>query len=353
VGAASLGNPIFAGLQTRNLAAVVVGSLAAAALAILLDSLVRGLEIGLTKRSRRMVWAVLAVLAMVLGSSFAGTGRSARVGEAEPFELVLGAKSFTEQFILSEILERVLETDSEASVRLLPSLGSVVAFDGLVAGSLDVYVDYSGTIWATILKRSTLDTQRDGVLREVRQRLREDYGVHLLAALGFENTYALAMRAEQARALGIRRISDLREHASDLGIASDYEFFERAEWSALETRYGLRFAEERGMDASLMYEAIRTGSVEVISAYSTDGRIAAYDLLILEDDLHVIPPYDAIVLGSERLVSEAPQLADRLRALEGVLDAETMRQMNAAVDLEGKSPGQVALQWLSRNQATP
>ncbi len=350
VGARSLGNPIFAGLQTRNLAAVVVGSLAAAALAILLDSLVRGLEIGLTKRSRRTVWAVLAALAAVVGSSFAATGGSARLGEAERFELVLGAKSFTEQYILSEILERVLERDPETSVRSLPSLGSAVAFDALVAGSLDVYVDYSGTIWATILKRSTLDTQRDAVLREVRQRLREDYGVHLLATLGFENTYALAMRAEQARALGIRRISDLREHAPGLEIASDYEFFERAEWTALETRYGLSFAEERGMDPALMYEAIRTASVAVIGAYSTDGRIAAYDLLVLEDDLGVIPPYDAIVLGSARLVREAPQLADRLRALEGVLDAETMRRMNAAVDLEGESPGQVAREWLSRNQ---
>ena len=91
-------------------------------------------------------------------------------------------------------------------------------------------------------------------------------------------------------------------------------------------------------------------SVQVISAYSTDGRIAAYDLLVLEDDLGVIPPYDAIVLGSARLVREAPQLADRLRALEGVLDAETMRRMNAAVDLEGESPGQVARDGLSRNQ---
>ncbi len=105
------------------------------------------------------------------------------------------------------------------------------------------------------------------------------------------------------------------------------------------------------MDPALMYEAIRTASVAVIGAYSTDGRIAAYDLLVLEDDLGVIPPYDAIVLGSGRLVREAPQLADRLRALEGVLDAETMRQMNAAVDLEGRSPGQVAQRWLSRNGA--
>ncbi len=104
------------------------------------------------------------------------------------------------------------------------------------------------------------------------------------------------------------------------------------------------------MDSALMYEAIRTASVEVISAYSTDGRIAAYDLLELEDDLGVIPPYDAIVLGSRRLVREAPKLADRLRALDGVIDAETMRQMNAAVDLEGESPGQVAREWLSRNE---
>jgi len=346
VGAASLGNPIFAGLQTRNLAAVVVGSLAAAGLAIVLDSLVRALELGLTRRSRGTTWAALGALLLIAAASLSGFGMQPTRASEGQFEITLGAKSFTEQYVLAEAIRTILEEDSNAFVRTIPSLGSVVAFDGLVAGSLDVYVDYTGTIWATIFKLDTVDTKREEVLAEVRRRLPKEYGIHLLAALGFENTYALAMRADQARELGIARISDLEAHAPRFAIASDYEFFDRAEWQALESRYGLRFADERGMDAALMYEAIRTQSVDVIGAYSTDGRIAAYDLVVLEDDRGAIPPYDAIVVGSQRLLDEAPELADRLRALEGVLDAPTMRRMNAAVDLSGQSPARVAQEWI-------
>jgi osmoprotectant transport system permease protein len=348
VGAASLGNPIFAGLQTRNLSAVVVGSLAAAGLAMLLDGLIRGLEVGLRQRSRRRVAGCSVALALLTGVGvYWGSAEpyfQSRGGEAR-FEVVVGAKSFTEQYILTELIEGILTEEERASVETLPSLGSIVAFDALADGSLDVYVDYTGTIWATIFRLDTVGTDRREVLEAVRRRLPAEFGMHVLAALGFENTYALAMRREQAKTLGIERISDLRPHAARLEIASDYEFFARAEWAALESQYGLRFKTERGMDASLMYEAVRSQSVDVIGAYSTDGRIAAYDLVVLEDDLGVIPPYDAIVVGSGRLVREAPALADRLRRLEGRLDAETMRRMNAAVDLEGESPAAVAKAW--------
>ncbi len=351
VGAASLGNPIFAGLQTRNVAAVLVGSAAAAGLAILLDSLVRMLELGLTRRSRASIaTALIGLVAIGLGAS-ARWQTGTEAADAHRVEVVVGAKAFTEQYVLAELIRGVLERDGAARVRPVSSLGSTVAFDGLVSGSLDVYVDYTGTIWATILHRDTQGVERESVLREVRARLETDYGVHLLAPLGFENTYALAMRRDRAEALGVRRISDLRARASELEIAGDVEFFERAEWESIVSRYGLAFAATRGMDAALMYEAVRQGSVDVIGAYSTDGRIAAFDLVVLEDDLRVIPPYDAIVIGSDRLVTETPALAERLRALAGTIDAAAMRGLNASVDLEGRSPAEVARAWLADGAA--
>ena len=350
VGAASLGNPIFAGLQTRNLSAVVVGSLAAALLAMLLDALIRGLEVGLAQRSRFKAagcgagLVALTAVGLVLSGAFPGQGRS-RADAAAGMEVVIGSKSFTEQYILAALIRDLLEEEPDVTTQTLPALGSIVAFDALRDGSLDVYVDYTGTLWATIFKQPTLGTERQKVLDAVRERLPSEYGIHVLAALGFENTYALAMRREQARALGIRRISDLRAHADTMAIASDYEFFQRAEWAALEAEYGLTFEAQRGMDASLMYEAARSGSVDVIGAYSTDGRIEAYDLIVLEDDRAVIPPYDAIVVGSDRLVRRAPVLAQKLGGLEQRLTAETMRALNAAVDLEGERPEGVAAAW--------
>jgi osmoprotectant transport system permease protein len=351
VGAASLGNPIFAGLQTRNLAAVVAGSLAAALLAIVLDGLVRSLELGLTKRSRAITWAAILGLALVAGAAIVGPTTNDSSSRTGGFEVVVGAKPFTEQYVLAELIGQVLAQDDATSVRLVPSLGSNLAFDALVSGNLDVYVDYTGTIWATILERSTLDTDRAAVLAAVRRQLPEAYGVHVVASLGFENTYALAMRAAKARELGIGRISDLRGHARDFAIASDYEFFDRAEWAVLEQHYRLHFADERSMDPSLMYEAIRAGSVEVIGAYSTDGRIEAYDLIVLEDDLAAIPPYDAIIVVSGRLVREAPRLVDRLRALDGRFDMETMQRLNREVDLGGRGPAEVARRWLATARA--
>lgn len=352
VGAESLGNPIFAGLQMRNVEAVLMGSLTAAALALALDGLVRLLEVGIAGRSRLRIGlagTAFAGLALVAGAS----GGGPLSGSPDRTVLVLGSKQFTEQYVLAEIVERVAESVSGIEVRRMPSLGSTVAFDGLVAGELDVYIDYTGTIWSTVLGREAIGADREAVLQEVEQRLRTEFGVTLLARLGFENTYALALQESRARSLAVQSIGDLAPISPSLSIAGDYEFFERPEWQQIEARYGLRFRRERPMDPTLMYEALVAGGVDVIGAYSTDGRIEAYDLRVLDDDRSVIPPYDAIVLASERLMREAPRVAARLRTLSGTMDASTMRALNAAVDLEGESVARVAARWLEAEAMLP
>ena len=346
VGGTSLGNPIFAGLQTRNLSAVLIGSLAAAGLALALDGLVRVAEIGLVRRQRgRVIAAVVVLAALGITALVIGTNPNSRGGGATSREVVVGAKSFTEQYILSEILGEIVATEPGHAVRPMPSLGSTVAFDGLVTGDLDLYVDYTGTVWATIFGEDTTALDRSDVLSEVSRRLREEHGIHLLAALGFENTYCLAVRGSDASQGNWNTISDLVSASPGLEIMGDFEFFERAEWQALERAYGFAFAGERAMDSSLMYEALRAGEGDVISAYSTDGRIAAYELKVLEDDRRVIPPYDAIVLASDAFVRGSPALAERIRGLSGRIDAREMRRMNARVDLEGATPASVAREW--------
>ena len=173
-----------------------------------------------------------------------------------------------------------------------------------------------------------------------------EHGIRLVAVLGFENTYALAMREAQARKLGVMTLSDLAHVAPNLEIGGDYEFFARAEWKALEEQYGLSFRRERSMDAALMYQAAQAGEVDVISAYSTDGRIAAYSLTIVADDRGVIPPYDAIVLARPGLASEHPEVLDALAGLDGRIDEARMQTMNHAVDERGRTPGDVARGFL-------
>ena len=169
-------------------------------------------------------------------------------------------------------------------------------------------------------------------------------------ALGLDNAYALAMRREHAAELGIRRIDELTPLAPRLSIGADYEFFDRVEWRTLRERYGLEFSSQRSMDPSLMYQALSQGEVDVISAFSSDGRIAALDLVLLDDDRGAIPPYDALILASPRLPARAPDVVASLGRLVDRIDGDTMRRMNQAVDQAGRSPAEVAREyWAVRN----
>jgi osmoprotectant transport system permease protein len=345
VGAPSLGHFIFSGLQTRNHAAVSLGCLAAAALALALDRLIRLLERGVAARRRGPVAAACAALVALAALAAAPLARGREAGVPAP--VVVGAKSFTEQYVLADLLAGWIQRRCGAPVRVLGSLGSTVLFDALRAGEVDVYVDYTGTLWATVLGRSGPPPARAEMLAEVRRALADEHGITVAAALGFENAYALAMRGDRARALGIETVADLARHAPALEIGADYEFLARPEWRALVAAYGLAFGAERSMDPALMIEALVTGQVDVISAFSTDGRIAAHGLVLLRDERGVIPPYDAVVLASARLARERPDVVAALAELEGALDLATMQRLNGAVDQEGRTPESVARAWLA------
>lgn len=344
VGAPSLGNYIFTGLQTRNLTAVLVGCVGAAVLALVLDGLVRALGTALTVRRP----VVLAAVFVALGSLYAYSAVTFVAGleGRDSGRIVIGAKTFTEQYILSNILAGRIEEATGSSVEVASSLGSTVAFEALRSGEIDVYVDYSGTIWATIMHRES-GADRTTVLADVGRFLDEQFGIRLIGALGFENAYALAMRRGQASSLGVRTIADLVPLASRFSIGGDYEFFGRPEWRSIREIYGLAFRDQRSMDPSLMYQAVANGQVDVIGAFSTDGRIASFDLAVLEDDKAAIPPYDAVMLAGARLVRERPDVVQALSGLTGAIDADEMRRMNLAVDQMGETPEAVARRFRS------
>ena len=344
VGAPSLGNYIFSGLQTRNLTAVLVGCIAAAVLALSLDGLVRALGAAIVQRKTGWAAAVLTMVGLLYGYTGISVVQGMRARDGG--RVVVGAKTFTEQYILSEILAGQIRNITGADTEIVSSLGSTVVFDALRAGEIDVYVDYSGTIWATIMRREGAAGGRAEVLNDVQQFLNGQHGIETVGALGFENAYALAMRRRQAEEAGIRTISDLTAHARRLVMGGDYEFFGRREWFSIRDTYALAFSDQRTMDPSLMYQAAASGQVDVISAFSTDGRIAAFDLLVLEDERGAIPPYDAVILAGPRLVRERPDVVSALRQLAGTIDAARMRGMNLAVDQDGISPATVAAAFL-------
>lgn len=340
VGAPSLGNYIFGGLQTRNYAAVLLGCVASAGLALTVDGTIRMFAQGIEGRSRTRLRMALVLLSLLSITALSPLLQTLRGGER--VQLTVGAKTFTESYILAHVLAQSVERDTGLATRTLESLGSTVAFDALVAGQIDAYVDYSGTLWSTVLHHAEPRPDRQVLLSQVRDELAAKYGVRLVAALGFENTYALAMRRADAHRLGLQRISQLAPHASRLRIGADYELFARSEWQALVTSYGLAFAEQRSMDPSLMYEAARTGQVDVIGAFSTDGRIAAYDLTVLTDDRGAMPPYDAVILVSARVGRDLPRVVESLRGLAGRINATAMQELNRLVDEQHRSPAAAA-----------
>ncbi len=344
VGATSLGNYIFSGLQTRNYTAVLVGCVAAAALAMLLDGLVRALETGVRTRRRRRVGVVVAAMAALY--LYTGLTLAAALLPRGGRPVTIGAKGFTEQYILAHLLGQWVERETGRPTTQRQSLGSMVAFDALAAGDIDVYVDYSGTLWANEMGRQTVGIDRATVLAEVSTFLADAHGIQVAATLGFENAYAVAMRARDADAMRLTRLSDLTPLAPGLSMGGDYEFFSRPEWVAIRDTYGLAFGEQRTMDPALMYQAVAQGAVDLISAFTTDGRISAFDLRVLEDDRAAIPPYDALILVSARLAREWPDVLVALARLEGAIDVDEMRRMNLDVDERGAAPSTVAAEFV-------
>ena len=339
VGQTSLGNYIFSGLQVEDWVSVLFGCVAAGALALVADQLLGLIEVGVATRRPRVAWTGLGVLIAGVGAAVVGSWAAA--GQAA---YVVGAKNFAEQYILADVMtDRLRKQGSAATARV--DLGSVFAFRALASNGIDAYIDYSGTVWSTIMKR-TDSLPRAQMLQEMTTQLRKEHGVVLLGALGFENAYALAMRREQAEALGIRTITDLAQHAPQLRIGGDFEFFARSEWQGLRDRYGLRFRDQKQYQPTFLYKAVFSKDVDVISAASSDGRIRAYDLVVLEDPLQVIPPYDAIVLLAPARAAD-PVLHRALQPLVGAIPIDVMRQANYMVDRDTDriSPGQAA-HWL-------
>ncbi|MBV9531836.1 MAG: ABC transporter permease/substrate-binding protein, partial [Bradyrhizobium sp.] len=338
IGQTSLGNYIFAGLQTQNWVFVLFGCVAAAVLALAVDQLLALIESGLARRER-------------LRSALGGAGIAAMVAATlmptmaarSPSSYIVGAKTFTEQYILSALIVDRLKT-SQLQSTTRAGLGSNVIFNALVAGDIDLYVDYSGTLWANQFHHTEI-LPREKLLSELKDLLAKQ-DVTLLGSLGFENAYALVMPAKRAAELGVRSIADLAALAPKLSIAGDYEFFSRPEWAALRNAYGLDFRAQRQMQPDFMYAAVAAGEVDVIAGYTSDGLIAKYNLIVLDDPKHAIPPYDAILLLAPKRTQDAA-LKAALLPLLGKIDIDTMREANlrASGNNADSSPESVA-RWL-------
>lgn len=339
VGQASLGDLIFAGLQTQNWTLVLTGCLASAGLAILVDIVLGVIERAIRDRRRLLAWGGTATIAVGLA-----------IALLPPFPadednvVVIGAKGFSEQFILARLIGSRLEA-AGYKVTYRDGLGSAVVFQAVAAGDIDISIDYSGTIWTNQMKRDDR-VPGDQMIEEIAVWSQEQHGVKMLGALGFENTYAFAVRPEDARNRSLRTLDDLVAISPEFVFGTDLEFLERPEWATVQEAYPLAFRDARSFNPTFMYPALSSGEVDVISAFSSDGRIAANDFVVLEDSRGAIPAYEAIMLiAPDRGADE--KFLSALQPLVGRITVENMREANYKVDRETdkQSPVQAA-RWL-------
>lgn len=343
VGQPSLGNLIFAGLQTESWVLVLTGCVAAAALALAVDALLGLVERAIgARRGWRAAWP-LGIVALGVAAALAFI-MAPMLAPARPVATI-GAKNFSEQYILARLIGARLEK-AGYEVRYREGLGSAVAFRALAGGDIDAYVDYSGTLWSSLMGRADAPPRSD-MIAGIAAWMKAGPKTAILGPLGFENAYALAMKADAARRAGIASIADLARAAPGMTLGADLEFTDRPEWRRVRDAYGLRFAAIRAYSPTFMYRALESGQADVISAFSSDGRIAADRLVVLSDPAHALPPYDALLLLSPRRAGDA-RFRAVLAPLVGAIPVEAMREANYLVDRDaGKQTPEAAARFLS------
>lgn len=336
VGYPSLGNPIFAGLQIERWDLVLAGCIAAALLALATDGLLALIEKGIG--GRRPAWTFAGIGLLALGLLLALVPQL----RAPERTVTIGAKNFSEQYILARLIGLRLE-QAGYRVSYREGLGSAVAFRALERGDIDVYVEYSGTLWTGAMGRTSTPT-RAAMLDGIARWMANGPKTALIGPLGFENAYALAVKADS----GLASLAQLTARAPQLTLGADLEFLDRPEWHAVRDAYGLRFKATRAYSPTFMYRALASSQADVISAFSSDGRIAADHLTVLADPKGAMPHYDAILLASPAYARDA-RFAAALRPLIGAIRVEDMRTANYSVDRDsGKATPEAAAAALDR-----
>ena len=268
-----------------------------------------------------------------------------------PDHPVIGAKNFTEQVVLGELLAQEIEAKSNLKVeRRFYLAGSYICQQALVSGRIDAYVEYTGTALTAVLKQP-VDRDPDSVLNTIRSLYASRYNIRVAQPLGFENTFAMVIRGDEARALHLSTLTEAARYTPRWRLGVGYEFEQRPDGlPGLSAAYGLKFAAApRTMDLGLLYRALEAHQVDMIAANSTDGPIQALGLVALQDDRHYFPPYQAVPLVREEALQRWPQMQLALDALAGKITADNMRVMNEAVDGQHRDPAEVVREFRQKN----
>lgn len=354
VGAGGLGVYIFRGLRQYDNNLLIAGAVPAALMALAAD-----FTLGLiqerfavsrraAKKSNFKLPAMLILVALVLiGIFVAGRSASSNAETGRP-RVIVGSKDFSESVILAELVGQMLEARG-VSVERKFELGGNLPHDGLLASKIDLYPEYTGTAYTAILKHPPVTDPRV-VFDQVKKEYAEKFGLDVSQPLGFENTFAILVRGADARKLNLKTVSGVAPHARNWRAGFGQDFMSRADgYPGFSKAYGLKFAEQpREMDLSLTYIALSSGQVDLIAGNSTEGRIAALDLVQLVDDRRYFPPYEAVFIIRKNSFESVPAVSEVLAKLSNAISTEEMRGLNYEVDANKRSIPEVVREFVKR-----
>lgn len=297
-----------------------------------------------TRRSAKKVTKPLIVIATAFTLLLAG---SIYAFTREDDTIVVGSKNFTEQLILGNMVADLIEDKTDLDVKRQLNLGGTqVAFSALRTGEIDTYVEYTGTLFVDVLKQE-VENDPDVVYDKVVKQVNERFDIRTLDPIGFNNTYAIAVKQEDVDKYGLKTVSDLAAVSDELVFGPTIEFSNREDgYLGLKEAYPFNFQDVKPVDGGLRYTALMNNESNAIDSFSTDGLLKRFDLTVLEDDKQFFPPYYAVPIVSEETLAEHPELADVLNLLSGKITDETMQELNYLADVEKQRPEKVARDFL-------
>lgn len=365
VGAGGLGYLVFSGIRTANSYQILAGAIPACFLALFIDwtaSLIerivvpKGISKGDTEEKTISQFEKLLFILCIIAIFFSG-GKTLfeKFSTLKTKSITIASKDFTEQIILGNMVSELIENKTDIKVNKKFSLGGTqVIFSAINSGEVDMYLDYTGTILMDILKHDPISENiaSDDVYQLTKKEIEEKYKLYVGDEYNFNNTFALALRKDTAERYNLKTISDLEKVSSQLVLSPTFEFTNRDDGyiGLLKNYKSLKFKDIVSMDGALRYQALDSKKSDVINAFSTDGLIATYDLVLLEDNKKFFPPYHAVPLIRKEIIEKYPELKDIVNSLSELLTNELMRELNNEVDAEKKDPQEVAHEFLLKNE---
>ena len=351
IGAGGLGVAIYRGITTNNAAMTMAGSLLIALLALAADLLLGIPERRMTKRkygkrrsgkrnTKKTFAAAIAIICIFVLAFGAFRGR-------EQETIHIATKPMTEQYVLGEMMDILIEQDTDLNVELTQGVGGGTSNiqPAMESGEFDIYPEYTGTAWNMVLKEEGIYSE--SMFGRMKEQYKNDYDMEWLGMYGFNNTYGIAVRKEIADKYGLETYSDLQGVSDQLIFGAEYDFFEREDgYDALCETYGLNFKETMDLDIGLKYKAMEQGEIDVMVIFTTDGQLSVSDITVLEDDKGFYPSYLCGNIARSEVLRKYPQIRASIEKLAGKITDEDMAAMNYQVESLGKEPREVAKEFL-------